>query len=154
MLACATDEQMSKSFLWAPSCVPGCEHPPWLACKMSHWRDILGMLTDLWILWGPGTTEDIGAANFLFVDGRCHLENFGPVVESDSIKKKKEEHNRSESNPDANQVLSYALIYHFLPYHYTSTPTHPLNWYISFNLGFKVVLSTTIPKRIISLIVT
>ena len=47
------------------------------------------MLTDLWILWGPGTTEDIGAANFLFVDGRCHLENFGPVVESDSIKKKK-----------------------------------------------------------------
>ena len=122
MLACAADEQMPKSLFWAPSCVPGCEYAPWLACKMSHWRDILGMLTDLWILWGPGTTEDIGAANFLFVNGRCHLENFWPVIESDSIKKK-EDHNRPESNPGANPVLSYALIYHFPPYHYTTSPT-------------------------------
>ena len=68
-------------------------------CEMT-----LGTLTDLWILCGPGTTEDIGAATFLFVNGRCHLEKFWPVIESDSIK----------------------------------TPTHPLNWYINFNLGFKV----------------
>ena len=28
MLACATDEQIPKSFFWGPSCVPGCEHAP------------------------------------------------------------------------------------------------------------------------------
>ena len=111
----------------------------------------LRTLTDLWIRWGPRKTEDIGAANFLFVNGRCHLENFCSVIESDFIKQK-ENHNRPGSNPGANQVLSNALIYHFLPYHYTITPIHPLNLYFNFNLAFDVVLSTTIQKRIISLI--
>lgn len=116
-------------------------------CEMT-----LRTLTDLWIRWGPRKTEDIGAANFLFVNGRCHLANFWPVTEGDSIKKK-EEHNRPGSNPGTSPVLSYALIYHFLPYHYTITPIHPLNLYFNFNLAFDVVLSTTIQKRIISLIV-
>lgn len=40
ILACATDKQMPKSFFCAPSCVPGCEHAPWLAFKMSLWNDI------------------------------------------------------------------------------------------------------------------
>ena len=132
MLACGADEQMPKSLFWAPSCVPGCEHVPWLACKMSLWNDI--RLTDLWILWEPGTTEDISAANFLFVNGRCHLENFWPVIESDSIKRKKitTGQDQTRARTRSFRMLLFTIFFHtttlsHVPNHltYTSISTWP-----------------------------
>ena len=98
-------------------------------CEMT-----LGTLTDLWIRWGPRKTEDIGAANFLFVNGRCHLENFWPVIESDSIKRKKitTGQDQTRARTRSFRMLLFTIFFHtttlsHIPTHltYTSISTWP-----------------------------
>ena len=90
-----------------------------------------------------------------------HLNFFWPIIESVSIKKKQNRH--TGSNPD----LSYPYLSP-LPLHYNTDPPEVrkilsnklTNYFLSLigdrkvNLGFDVVLSKTIQKRIICLIVT